>query len=194
MKKKYLIIATAIVLMFSLIGCGNKEVKDNGSKSVSSNDNEVITEKQSTNKNTEEVSEEFKSIYDDEKRIIDNRGGAYYSEYALNEHNEDTISVKIDGYYGAINYWVLDAKSAGKITLNYNFEFSKEGKYKLLLCTPDKKLVKIFEHTSGEDSIENETTIDIEKGVTRIVAVGNNATAKVDISIKKQGDIEIRNK
>ncbi|WP_291559338.1 MULTISPECIES: hypothetical protein [unclassified Clostridium] len=158
------------------------------------NHNEVTTREQSTNKNIEEVSEEFKSIYDDEERIVNNSGGAYYSEYALDRQNKDNISESIAGYYGAVNYWVLDAKSAGKITLNYNFEFSKEGKYKLLLCTPDKKLVKIFEHTLGDDSVKNETTIDIKKGVTRIVAVGNNATAKVDISIKTQGDIEIKNK
>lgn len=41
MKKKYLVIVIAIILMFSLISCGNKEVKDSDSKSALSNEEQL---------------------------------------------------------------------------------------------------------------------------------------------------------
>lgn len=179
MKKHYILIFVSIIISIIVIfnGCNNSE---------------VISNKQSTNTDTEEISENFKSIYDDEERIANNCGGAYYSKYGMDMRKKDIISGEFGGYYGAVNYWILDAKEAGKITLNYNLEFGKEGNYKLLLCTPDKKLIKIFEHISGNSSEKKETTIDIEKGVNRVVAIGNNATAKVYISIKTQGYIEIK--
>ncbi|MBZ9637420.1 hypothetical protein [Clostridium sp. FP1] len=178
MKKHYILIFVPIVISILVIfnGCNNSEVSNN---------------KQSINKDTKEISETYKSIYDDEERIASNSGGAYYSRYAM-DMQKDIISGEIGGFYGELNYWILDAKEAGKITLNYNLEFGKEGKYKLLLCTPDKKLIKIFEHTSGDSTEKNELTIDIAKGVNRVVAIGNNATAKVYISIKTQEDIEIK--
>ncbi|MBZ9626196.1 hypothetical protein G9F71_025665 [Clostridium sp. FP2] len=179
MKKHYILIFVPIVISISVIfnGCNNSEVSKN---------------KQSINKDIKEISETYKSIYDNEERIASNSGGAYYSRYAMDMQKKDIISGEMGGYYGASNYWILDAKEAGKITLNYNFEFGKEGKYKLLLCTPDKKLIKIFEHTSGDSTEKNETTIDIAKGVNRVVSIGNNASAKVYISIKTQGDIQIK--
>lgn len=151
MKKHYILIFVPIIISIIVIfnGCNNSE---------------VISNKQSTNTNTEEINENFKSIYDDEERIANNCGGAYYSKYGMDMSKKDIISG----------------------------EFGKEGKYKLLLCTPDKKLIKIFEHISGNSSEKKETTIDIEKGVNRVVAIGNNATAKVYMSIKTQGDIEIK--
>ncbi|MGH4123200.1 MAG: hypothetical protein ACREV6_09780 [Clostridium sp.] len=180
MKKHYILIVIPIIISTIVIfnGCRNSEV---------SND------KQSTSKHTEKISETYKSIYDDEEHIANNCGGAYYSTYAGNIKNKEIVSLEVEGYYGAVNYWILDAKEAGKITLNYNLEFGKEGKYKLLLCTPDKKLITIFEHTSGKGNEKNETTIDIAKGVNRVVAIGNNASAKVYVSIKTQGNIETKN-
>lgn len=142
---------------------------------------------------SETVDHKYEDIYNDENKIANNINcDDYYNPYSsLSSIKTITRTQKIEGYYGIDNYWTIDAKEDGKMTLSYDYNFNENGVYQLFLYTPNKDIVKIFGNTLGNGRQKNEITLDVKKGITRIIAFGRNASAEVEISIETHGKIEI---
>ena len=177
--KKYrtLVVCVMIFLIIEIIYSYKDEIQNlSQSQCVVDNDTlykkdikDEVSEEKLLNKEFPQVDGSFKKIYDDDKLIADNSCGAFFQGgYQPHTWNKEGINEEFIGYYGAFDYWVLDVKEAGKITLDYNFKFNGEGKYKLLLCNPKKKLVKIFENTTGKGTEKSKITIATKKGINTL--------------------------
>jgi len=138
---------------------------------------------------SETVDNKYEDIYNDENKIANNINcDDYYNPYRYSVKRTQ----KIEGYYGADNYFIIDAKEDGKMTLSYDYNFNENGMYQLFLCTPNNDIVKIFGNTLGNGHQKNEISLDVKKGITRIVGFGHNANAETEISIETYGKIEVK--
>lgn len=140
---------------------------------------------------SEPVDHKYEDIYNDENKIANNINFDDYYDPLLSR-NTIKCTQKIEGYYGADSYWIIDAKEDGKMTLSYDYNFNENGMYQLFLYTPNKDIVKIFGNTFGNGHQKNEIELDVKKGITSIIGFGYNANAEVEISIETYGKIEIK--
>jgi len=153
-----------------------------------SKDNEIIAQYSET------VDYKDEDIYNDENKIANNINFDDYSDpysLLLSRHSVKRTQ-KIEEYYGADNYFIIDAKEDGKMILSYDYNFNHNGIYQLFLCTPNNDIVKIFGNTLGNGHQKNEISLDVKKGITKIIGFGHNANAEMEISIETYGKIEVK--
>lgn len=126
-----------------------------------------------------------KSIYNDNSKIAKVADTATVGRYISNSLKKDTQNIKFGFFYGVKTFFILDSDEENTVKVNFESKIDG-GKFKVVLVTPDKKVVDIF-----AQSKKGSATLKIPKGKSRIKIVGNNAKGKLTLTVKSDGDVNI---
>lgn len=128
-----------------------------------------------------------KEIYNDNSKIS-SQADSYSFVKRIGSTKNNEASISFGTFNGVETIWGIDSEAAGNVSLDYNGEITN-GKFKVVLVTPDNEVIKVFESSDNKS-----LTIDLNKGQSKIKIVGNDAKGKVQLFIKTDGNIKIFNK
>lgn len=117
-----------------------------------------------------------KSVFNDDDKII-NGEDSYTYKKRIGNMVKDRIDMKFGTFTGIDTVNKIKAEKDDDIVIKFESKIDK-GDFKVVLITPDDKIINILEGTS-----EGTKTIPIKKGLNRIRVVGKEAKGKVKIEI-----------
>lgn len=125
-----------------------------------------------------------KSIYNDNSKIAKEADTYIVRSYVGNSLKNDTQKIRFYGFYGLKTLFTLDSYGENRVKVDFEANFGD--KFKVVLVTPDKKVMDII-----TQSKKGSVTVKIPSGKSRIKIVGNGAQGKLTLTVKSNGDVII---
>lgn len=171
MKKNYnLFLFLIILLAFTpiiVISCNSQSNRINE------------TETQTEMEISDEDRNKYRDIYDDNDKIINNTGSVFIVSNSVDCWSNDEIKGSMDLYNGIMRMWKLDAKQDSEVSLNSTIQL-ENGRFKVLLISPDKKVENILEYTSKTKDEKQELKFNVKQGENIVYMVGDLAKITYD--------------
>ncbi|WP_130805339.1 hypothetical protein [Senegalia massiliensis] len=131
------------------------------------------------------LSEKKGEVYNDNHEIASGEDSALFIKSVENNMGNNK-SLRFSSFSGVKTLWKIESQGNGKVILDYDIEVT-EGDFKIVLVTPDKEIVEIYE----KDIVDNKE-LKLESGKSQIKMVGNKAKAKIKININYEGDAKTK--
>ena len=109
-----------------------------------------------------------------------------YKRYTPEEYTK-SLNREFEGFNGKDTIFVLDAEEKASLTIKLSVTLDK-GQFKALLVTNDNDIVILLE----SDGIY-EQSFELEKGISRIIIVGDNSSGLCHISFSDVENVNIKN-
>lgn len=127
------------------------------------------------------------STYISDKEIISNEDSYTYQSCNDAGSTSDSLNREFEGFNGKDTIFVLDAEEKASLTIKLSVTLDK-GQFKALLVTNDNDIVILLE----SDGIY-EQSFELEKGISRIIIVGDNSSGLCHISFSDVENVNIKN-
>lgn len=118
-----------------------------------------------------------KSIYSDNSKIVQS-GDSYSFKTRIGNQIDNNMDVQFSVFNGMQTIWTIDIKQNSKMKINYISKIDS-GKFKVVLVTPDKKIINIL-----ENSKESSDILDIPPGKNIVKIIGYNAKGNIKMDYK----------
>ena len=125
-----------------------------------------------------------RSIYNDDSKIVEQGDSFSFFAHSASFDN-NTIKVSFNKFAGKKQLIGIHGKDKGEITIHYSCKV-KSGKLKVVLVTDQKEIRKVFEQDAS-----GSVNIEVPAGKNRIIMLGDNAKASLEISFEAGENFEV---